>query len=476
MERTHDGGDLAAAPPDQDPGSGQHKLKTRHMTMIALGGTIGAGLFVGSSEVIHNTGPLTFVTYGLTGLLVVIVMRMISEMATTSPLQGSFVDYARMALGGLAGFTTGWLYWYFWVIVVGFEAVVAGQLLDDWIPVPTWIIAFVVLAVMTLVNLLSVRAFGETEYWFAGIKAVAVVSFIVLASLFVFGVWPGRSVDFSNFTAGGDVLPNGVFALFAGVAVVIFSMVGGEIVAIAAADSDDPKRSVRKAASTVAIRVLLFFVLSTLLLVVVVPWTSIKPGVSPFITALDGMGIPGASNILTLIILTAILSLLNSGLYTASRLTVDMAKNGDAPRWFAKTNNRGVSVRSILGCTAVGYGCVLMAALWPDTVFSFLINATGALMAFVYISIGISQIRLRRRWESEGVDIPVKMWFFPWLSIVFVAALLGVLVAMWIQEGTRFPLLQGLVAVALLAVIYGLKTLVGRRRKSKMSTESPVAQ
>ena len=173
-------------------------LKQRHLTMLSLGGVIGAGLFVGSSATIHDAGPLAFITYGLTGLIVLLVMRMLGEMAAARPSTGSFTDYARMAWGPWAGFSTGWLYWYFWVIVVGFEAVAGGQIVHDWLPaVPVWVIALGLMILMTLVNLLSVGAFGEAEYWFASIKVVAIVAFIGVSALFVLGLWPGASMTSS---------------------------------------------------------------------------------------------------------------------------------------------------------------------------------------------------------------------------------------------------------------------------------------
>lgn len=335
-------------------------LKQRHLTMISLGGVIGAGLFVGSSATIHDAGPLAFVSYGITGLIVLLVMRMLGEMAAARPSTGSFTDYARMAWGPWAGFSTGWLYWYFWVIVVGFEAVAGGQIIHDWLPgLPVWVIALGLMIIMTLVNLLSVGAFGEAEYWFASIKVVAIVGFIAVASLFVLGLWPGAHMDLSNLTSHGGLLPNGLATLFVGVVVVIFSMTGVEVVTVAAAESKEPARAIRKAVNSVVFRILFFFVISTFLIVAVVPWNSVVPGQSPFVDALDRIGIPGSGNLLNLVILVAVLSVLNSGLYTSSRLLFVMGARGDAPAWMTATNRRGVPVKGILSCTVVGYGCVV---------------------------------------------------------------------------------------------------------------------
>ncbi|MFP5345703.1 MAG: amino acid permease, partial [Actinomycetes bacterium] len=198
-------------------------LKKRHLTMIAIGGVIGAGLFVGSGVVIQDVGPGAFLSYAATGVLIVLVMRMLGEMATANPTTGSFADYARLALGGWAGFSVGWLYWYFWVIVVGFEAVAGAAILQRWVNAPLWVLSLVLMLLMTATNLFSVRSYGEFEYWFAGIKVFAICIFLGLGTLFVLGLWPGKSMDFSNLTAVGGFFPKGVGVVFSGIVVVIFS-------------------------------------------------------------------------------------------------------------------------------------------------------------------------------------------------------------------------------------------------------------
>jgi GABA permease len=363
----------------------QTGLKKRHLTMLSMGGVIGAGFFVGLSGVIDQAGPGAILTCAICGLIVFLVMRMLGEMAVAKPCTGSFTEYARMALGGWAGFTTGWLYWYFWVVVVGIEAVVGATLLARWFPsVPLWLMSAGLLMIMTVVNLLSVSNFGEAEYWFAGIKVAVIIAFIVIASLFVLGVWPGSTVDFHNLTAHGGFLPNGLGVVFIGVVTVIFSMTGAELVTIAAAESAEPAQAIRRATSTVVFRILAFFVLSTFLLVTMMPWDSMVPGESPFIAALDLLRIPGAADILNLFVLVAVLSCLNSGLYTASRMLFALSANRDAPRWMTRVNSRGVPVKGVLSCTFVGYCCIAAAYVWPDTIFLYLVNSSGAICLFAY--------------------------------------------------------------------------------------------
>ena len=193
-------------------------LSQRQLSMIAIGGVIGAGLFVGSGVVIQKTGPGTFITYGLAGLLIIMVMRMLAEMAVANPATGSFADYARQSLGEWAGFSVGWLYWYFWVIVVGFEAIAGAKIIEFWYDgIPMWILALLLLTAMTATNLFSVSSFGEFEFWFAGIKVAAIVAFLLIGSIYVVGLWPDKDLDFSNLTAHGGFFPNGVSAVTVGV-------------------------------------------------------------------------------------------------------------------------------------------------------------------------------------------------------------------------------------------------------------------
>ncbi|QIP43052.1 GABA permease [Rhodococcus erythropolis] len=424
-------------------------LKKRHLTMLSMGGVIGAGFFVGLSGIINQAGPGAVITCAICGIIVFLVMRMLGEMAVAKPCTGSFTEYARMALGDWAGFTTGWLYWYFWVIVVGIESVVGATLLSRWIHgVPLWLMSAVLLLVMTGVNLLSVSNFGEAEYWFAGIKVAVIIGFIVLGSLFVFGIWPGSEVDFSNLTGHGGFLPNGFTPVLVGVVAVIFSMTGAELVTIAAAESAEPAGAIRRATNTVVFRILAFFVVATFLLVTMLPWDSFVVGDSPFISALDLLGIPGAADILNLVVLVAVLSCLNSGLYTASRMLFALSVYNDAPAWMTRTNSRGVPVKGVLACTVAGYFCIAAGYIWPDTIFLFLVNSSGAICLFVYILICVSELRLRRRWERESPEIlKFRVWLYPGLPIVVTGLILVILVGMGLNEPTRAEFVQSLVAL-----------------------------
>ena len=271
---------MAEAGAERRGGAGQERhlqpgLKRRHMTMIAIGGVIGAGLFVGTGPILNQAGPATVLTYLLTGTILVLIMRMLGEMAVAQPSVGSFSDYGRMALGNWAGFSIGWLYWYFWAIVVGFEATVAAGILGQYIPgIPPWLISLILILLLTATNLYSVGSYGEFEFWFAGIKVAAIVIFIIMAILFVIGLLPGGGVGLSNLYDEGGFFPNGSLVMFSGVATVIFAFVGAEIVTIAASESNEPERGVARATNQVIYRILLFYVISVFFLAAVVPWNT----------------------------------------------------------------------------------------------------------------------------------------------------------------------------------------------------------
>lgn len=437
------------------PGGGaqlQKGLKQRHLTMIAIGGVIGAGLFVGSSTVILDTGPGAFLSYLVTGVLIILVMRMLGEMATANPSTGSFADYARRALGGWAGFSVAWLYWYFWVIVVGFEAVAGAEILTYWVDAPLWLLSLGLMVLMTATNLVSVSSYGEFEYWFAGIKVVAIIAFLVLGGAFVLGLWPGQGMDFSNLTEQGGFLPSGAGAIFSSIVVVVFSMVGAEIATVAAAESKDPEKAIARATQSVIVRVLTFYVGAVFLLVTIVPWDQNEDGGSPFVAAFGEMGIPYADHIMNAVVLTAVLSCLNSGLYTASRMIFVLAGRREAPMRLITTSSRGVPVLAILASTVVGFLSVIAAYVSPDTVFTFLLNSSGAVILFVYLLIAISQFVLRRRTRDE--DLTVKMWLFPWLTIAAALGIVAVLVQMFIGDDTRSQILLSLLSWGVVLVLF----------------------
>ena len=447
----------------EDRGGLRSGLRRRHVTMISLGGVIGAGLFVGSGAVINTTGPAAVLSYLLAGLLVVLVMRMLGEMAAANPSTGSFADYAGMSLGEWGRFLAGWLYWYFWVIVLAVEATAGATIIQGWLPgVPIWASSLVLMVLLTLTNLASVRSYGEFEFWFASIKVAAIVAFIAIGVVYVVGLTGSGGVD--QLTAHGGFTPKGLGAILSGVVTVIFAFVGAEIATIAAAESDEPAEAVTRATNSVIVRVLTFYVLSVFLIVAILPWSSTKLGQSPFAATLDHIGIPAAADVMNAIVLTAVLSCLNSGLYVASRMNFALARRRDAPQWMVQLNSHGVPARAILCATVVGFASVIADVISPNKVFLFLLNSSGAVALFVYLLICVSQLIMRRRLEREAPErLQVRMWLYPWSTVFAIVAIVVVTGAMATVKDLRSQLWLGLVSVAVVLLAYWVKARVADR-------------
>jgi len=432
-------------------------LKPRHVEMIAIGGIIGAGLFVGSSASIATVGPAVVVSYAIAGAIILMLMRMISEMAVANPGVSSFAEFIRIGLGNFAGFLSGWLYWYFWVVVVAIEAIAGAAILALWLPFETWQIGLVLLALLTGVNLMSTRSYGEFEFWLSSLKVGAIVAFIAIAASYAFGWGPATEQGaLANLTVAGGFAPFGVMAVLAGVTSVIFALVGAEIATIAAAESAEPAKVIARLTGSVALRILLFYIVSIALIVIVVPWNEIEPGVSPFAVALERMAIPGAATIMNVIVLIAVLSCLNSGLYVTSRVLFTLAARGDAPQWIVKVNHRQVPVRSILIGSLFGYVALGASIASPEVVFGFLVNASGALMLFIYLMVCFAQIRLRNRVADPG-RLAVKMWFHPWGAILVIVAICGVLLAMALTPALASQFYSSAVITLLCAALYPIR-------------------
>jgi GABA permease len=406
-----------------------HTLKTRHVTMISLGGIIGAGIFVGSSVALHMAGPAVMLTYALCGGLVFLIMRMLGEMALARPGVGSFSGYAVLGLGPWAGFVTGWLYFYFWVITIAVEAIAGAKLLDPWIHGPLWLVSSALVAVMTIVNLLSVRAYGEFEFWFALLKVFTILAFIAFGVGFIF-FGPGLPQVLARLQSNGGFFPVGWPVVFTAIPVVIFSMMGSEVATIAAVETDDPGRNIVRASRTVTLRILFFYIGSVAVIAALLPWPSIEPGKSPFAATLALIHVPGAAQFMTLVVFTAVMSCLNSAIYVTSRMLFEMAQRGDAPEPLRHLSGQRVPAAGIMISSVCGFLVILSSILSPNGIFAFLVQSSGATILLIYMLIMLSQISLRRSLEAAGENLALKVWAFPGLSIVGVIGILAVLVLM----------------------------------------------
>jgi len=365
----------------------------------------------------------------------------------------------------------GWLYWYFWVGVIAYEAVVGGSILNGWVPgVPQWVFSILLLLVFTGANLVSLRSFGETEFWLASIKVAAIVVFLVVGILFAFGLWPNAHFSIPNLWEHGGFMPKGIDAVVGGVAIVIFSYFGTEIAVMAASESEDPAKGVRQATSTVIWRILIFFVGAVLLIVTIVPWNQLPDPKekAPFAYLFSLYGLPGADVVMSAVILTAVCSVLNSGLYSAARMFSSIAEQGYAPKLIARKSSSGVPVAAVIASTLGGYAAVIINFTAPDSgIFDFIMNSAGLVALFVYAFIALTQLRTRAALSpEEESQLKLKMWLHPWLGILVIVAVLGIVVVMLLSgESGQTQVWTSLVSVAVLAVCWPFvrKRLKARR-------------
>ena len=442
-----------------DPPSGlRGELNRRQMNMIAVGGVIGAGLFVGSGSAIGQAGPAIVVVYSAVGILVVLIMQMLAELAVASPESGSFSSYARREIGPWAGLSTGWLYAYTWIVIIGFEATAGAGLLHGLAPsIPAWLAALVFMTILTATNLASVKSFGELEFWFAAIKVTVIIGFLLIGAAAILGLVPNvPAPGMSNLTGHGGFAPFGWTQVALASLVVIFSYFGTEVVTIAAGEARDPRRAVRAALRTVVIRIFIFYVGSIAIIVTLLPSTSTSVTESPFVATLNHLGIGGAATIMNIVVITAVLSCLNSGIYSCSRIIYATAQRGEGPRALGKVNHRGVPVAGVYLASVGGFITVIANYFLPTaTLFNFLLNSTGAMALVIYFVIAFSQLRGRKRAIVEGRELPVKMWAYPYLTWFVIGILLFISTALAINGPTRKSFLLTAVVTAI-AVTAGL--------------------
>ncbi|WP_299570289.1 amino acid permease [uncultured Williamsia sp.] len=427
-------------------------LKPRHITMISIAGVIGAGLFVGSANAIEKAGPAVLISYLMAGTLVILVMRMLGEMATANPDTGSFSVYSTRALGRWAGFSVGWLYWWFWVLVIPVEATAAASILTNLLGGPQWVWALAVTLLLTVTNLVSVGNYGEFEFWFALIKVVAIVAFIVVGVLAIVGVFPGSEVSgVKNLWEPDGFMPNGFGAVITGLLVTMFSFMGTEIVTIAAAESPDPKAGITKAVNSVIWRISLFYIGSIFVVVSLLPYNRLQDG--SYQSVLEAIGIPQSGRIMDVVILTAVASCLNSSLYTASRMLFSLGDRGDAPRAVRSLTSKGVPWVAVLASMVIGFLAVVGNYVLPDKIFGYLLATSGAVALFVYLAIACSQLRLGRTLRASGERPPVRMWLFPYLTSAVIVFIVAVLVLMAFdksqQQAIGFSVISAVVIIAL---------------------------
>jgi len=446
--------------PTAAPDRLSHALKPRQLIMMGLGSAIGAGLFLGSGVGVQLAGPAVLVSYLIAGALVIIVMNALGEMAAAKPTSGAFSVYAADAMGATAGATVGWLWWVQLVIVIAAEAVgAAGLLATVWPALSVPATAMLFMLAFTAINLLGVRNFGEFEFWFAILKVVAILAFIAIGAALLLGWLPhAASPGLSNFTGHGGFAPRGLEGIGAALLVVVFAFGGTEIVAVAAAETADPERSIARAIRTVAWRILVFYIGSLAVIIAVVPWTS-EALKSPFAAVLQAAAIPGAATAITLVAVVALLSALNANLYGASRMIFSLAQRREAPRWLAQVGTRRVPSFAVLASVAFGFIAAVLELRYPNRVLPTLLNIVGATCLLVWTISLLSQLVLRARADRAGTRLPFRMRGYPWLTVLALAILVLIFVLLVATPDTRVQF----ISMAALTAGIALASEIARR-------------
>lgn len=417
--------------------AGYHKsLKPRQVQMIAIGGAIGTGLFLGAGGRLASAGPGLFVIYGICGVFVFFILRAMGELVLHRPTTGSFVSYAREFLGEKAAFVAGWMYFLNWSVTTIVDSTAIAVFFKFWgvfKDVPQWLIALIALGIVLAMNLVSVALFGEFEFWAALVKVIALVTFLVAGTIFLAGRYSvdGHPTGFSVITNNGGLFPVGVLPLVLVTSGVVFAYAAVELVGIAAGETEEPEKIMPRAINSVIARIALFYVGSLFLLALLLPYTAYSPSESPFVTFFSKIGIEGAGTVMNLVVLTAAFSSLNAGLYSTGRILRSMAMNGSAPKFTARMSRQGVPYGGILLTASIGLLGVLLNSIVPDQAFEIVLNVASLGILASWATIIICQLQLYR-WSQQGrmARPSFRMWGSPYTGYATLAFLLTVLVLM----------------------------------------------
>ncbi len=447
--------------------NGMHRgLKNRHIQMIALGGAIGTGLFYGSAATIELAGPAITFSYLIGGLVIFFIMRMLGEMAVDEPVSGSFSHFAYKYWGEFPGFLSGWNYWFNYIVVSMAELTAVGIYINFWFPdVPHWMTALICLVVVTLLNLISVGTFGEFEFWFAIVKVVAIIGMIVFGLFLIFSGINGEATGFDNLWIHGGFIPNGMIGILFSLVPVMFSFGGIELIGITAGEADNPKKSIPKAINQVMWRILIFYVGALSVLMVLYPWNQVGADGSPFVMIFSKIGIPAAATLLNIVVLTAALSVYNSGVYSNGRMLYSLAMQGNAPKLFAKLNKRGIPVAGVLvssGITLVG---VILNFLLPGKIFTYLMAVAIIAAVITWTTIIIVNLKFRKAKiaQGEGDALHFKTPLHPYTNYFCAAFLVMIVILMAFTESMKMAVLVLPIWLLILWISFKIK----KSRESK---------
>jgi len=435
------------------------QLSAGQMAMIAIGGAIGTGLFLGSGFAIKFAGPSVLLSYAIGAVISLLLMACLAEMTVTHPTSGSFGAYAEHYIGPLAGFLVRYAYWSCLVLAVGTEVTAVGIYMGHWFAdVPQWYWVLSFSAALIGINMMSVKTFGAVEYVFSMIKIIAIVGFILIGAYVVFGTQT-EGVGFANYTAHDGFFPNGFWGTWVGVIIAIFSYLSIEMIAVAAGEAKEPQRAIKTAFKSTMIRLVVFYLATLTLMLAIVPWTEAgQPGTSPFVKVMEMIGSTKAADVLNFVVLIAALSAMNSQLYITTRMMFSLSRARQAPYFLGRVNNRGVPLAALsLSCTGIAVAC-LLNALMPDQSFLLMIAISMFGAMFTWLMIFVTHLFFRRQWNKHegGAPLQFKMWGFPWLTLLGAGLMLSILISTLFTQAFRWTILSGAPFLLLLIIAYKL--------------------
>ncbi|WP_433745745.1 amino acid permease [Paenibacillus amylolyticus] len=435
-------------------------LKNRHVQLMAIGGAIGTGLFLGAGKTIQLTGPSILLAYLITGVVLFLIMRALGELLLSNLQYHSFVDFVRDYLGNMAAFITGWTYWFCWISIAMADITAVGLYTQFWFPnVPQWMPGLIALVILLIMNLATVKLFGEMEFWFALIKVVAILALIVVGLYMIF---KGFTTDqgpasFTNLWSHGGWFPNGLHGFIISFQMVVFAFVGMELVGLTAGETENPEKVIPKAINQIPIRVLLFYVGALLIIMSIYPWNAIVPTESPFVQVFAAVGIAAAAGIVNFVVLTSAASACNSAIFSTSRMVFSMAKDHNAPESFARLNNRKVPANALFFSTIVILIAIVLNYIMPEGVFTLITSVSTVCFIFVWGIMVICHLRYRRTQPELASRSRFKLPLYPFSNVLILAFLAFVLVVLALAEDTRVALFVTPVWFILVAGIYLFK-------------------
>ncbi|MEH7012149.1 amino acid permease [Neobacillus niacini] len=392
----------------------QKSLLPRHIRLMALGGAIGTGIFKGTSETVSIAGPAVIFSYLFAGLLLLVVMSAIAEMAIAFP-GVNMKGFIHKAFGTNVSFVIGWLYCFMWLVVCVIEVIAAGSFLQYWFPsMSLWSLSFISAIFIVAINFMNVKRYGEFEFWFAGIKITMIVLFVVLGAGILFGIIPSNETDYlRNYVQHDGFFPHGWSGVFSALLIVIFSYGGTELIGLTLSETKDAEKVLPKVIKGVIWRIVIFYTLPILIICGLIPWNEIGSQASPFVQVLSSVGFDGAAHIMNFVLITAVLSAANSGIYGCTRMLYSLAAEGEAPKLFSYVSKNGVPLYSVIFSAIILIGGTFVAYFSPDRVFGYLMAIPGFTVSLVWISICLAQLKLRETYINHP---SFKVWGFPYVT------------------------------------------------------------